>query len=509
VNLHPNGIWQVEANIIFTSITDQLNTVKSYKVVRDLKLRKFTTDPSKDLLALIDLPEEVELPVGALRATNLTPHLGQVRILHSVLSGLIEQRKRTGNLQFQAYPNGRQFGKTRLIDTILWLGATIPSDVFGPPEVLLISDTYDHANIAWSTFYQRIEGTPALKNLIARTSVSEHSLTLKTGAMIFVRSADRPSSLSGMSPSLVIIDEAQFVSDMAMKVLLPSTITRMCPVLAFGIAEGSSWFQDWADKARDGHRQYVYNSFTTYANPMQTISAIDTMCESFDASHVLSNYLAEWPIIEGGKVYVNVNNCIDFAPNQKTNGVLIEPIENHFYVWGIDLGKHQDYTVIYGIDTVNGRCVFFDRFLDVFWPIQKQRIKEAVHYYKRGPIALDAAGIGDVIYDDLLDMGLWVEPIRTNIADEKMKLIHASKKALEEEIVKIPNIEVLIKELNAYSYQRLQSGRFRYSSPEGTHDDCVLAFMLACFMRQQYHINPLLSKPVERKPGYWDRRTDA
>jgi len=37
----------------------------------------------------------------------------------------------------------------------------------------------------------------------------------------------------------------------------------------------------------------------------------------------------------------------------------------------------------------------------------------------------------------------------------------------------------LVSELQAYTMERLPSGRFRYSAPAGMHDDTVIALALA------------------------------
>jgi hypothetical protein len=41
------------------------------------------------------------------------------------------------------------------------------------------------------------------------------------------------------------------------------------------------------------------------------------------------------------------------------------------------------------------------------------------------------------------------------------------------------NDPVLIGELQAYEMERLPGGSFRYSAPDGMHDDCVMSLALA------------------------------
>lgn len=61
----------------------------------------------------------------------------------------------------------------------------------------------------------------------------------------------------------------------------------------------------------------------------------------------------------------------------------------------------------------------------------------------------------------------------------KTNLIEALALAFEQGQIQILNDPVLVGELLAYESERLPSGLTRYSAPDGLHDDCVSALMLA------------------------------
>lgn len=61
----------------------------------------------------------------------------------------------------------------------------------------------------------------------------------------------------------------------------------------------------------------------------------------------------------------------------------------------------------------------------------------------------------------------------------KTDMIDSLSLAFEQGQIEILNDPVLVGELMAYESERLPSGLIRYSAPEGFHDDCVSALMLA------------------------------
>ena len=73
--------------------------------------------------------------------------------------------------------------------------------------------------------------------------------------------------------------------------------------------------------------------------------------------------------LEGeGTVFRKIKECI--------KGELREPQDSHQYVMGVDLAKHQDYTVITVVDLTDFQVVAFKRFNKLDWGYQVKIIKE-------------------------------------------------------------------------------------------------------------------------------------
>ena len=148
------------------------------------------------------------------------------------------------------------------------------------------------------------------------------------------------------------------------------------------------------------------------------------------------------------------------------------------FVIGVDLAKTQDFTVLTVINAQTGQVVEIERFNNISWVIQKERIKALAEKYNNARIVLDATGLGDPIFDDLYREGLNVIPFKFT-HQSKVKLIeHLAIMIENRKIYILPN-DTLINELSVFEYKESRSGVITYSAPEGYHDDCVISLALA------------------------------
>jgi hypothetical protein len=157
---------------------------------------------------------------------------------------------------------------------------------------------------------------------------------------------------------------------------------------------------------------------------------------------------------------------------------LESPKDGKIYCGGIDLAKTEDFSVVTIFDAVKRHMVFFDRFQRITWPEQKQRIIKAIKVYNNASMVLDSTGIGDAIYDDLIQDGIAVVPFKfTN--DSKKNLVQRLQVALEQRLISFPDIPELITELTEFEYSLTPGGNVTYSAPEGKNDDCVISLGLS------------------------------
>ena len=146
----------------------------------------------------------------------------------------------------------------------------------------------------------------------------------------------------------------------------------------------------------------------------------------------------------------------------------------------MDLAKLQDYTSICVFDRTTNNMVFIDRWKDLEWPFQVQKIKAIVQKYNNCPIVLDSTGIGDVVQDALNRESVGVISYKFT-EQSKKQLIEKLSIAIDNRMISILPVEELINELESYSYTIGPTGRIRYNAPQGQHDDLVIATALGCW----------------------------
>jgi len=161
-------------------------------------------------------------------------------------------------------------------------------------------------------------------------------------------------------------------------------------------------------------------------------------------------------------------------------GKLERPKPDETYILGVDLAKHVDFTVItiIRVEEDHTHVVYFDRFNQIDWSLQKMKIINAAKRYNNAQIIVDSTGVGDAIYEDLSNSGMNVKPFKFTSTSKKI-LIENLIVALENETISFPEIDELINELRIFGFDKSKiSGHVRYNAPSGYHDDCVIALAL-------------------------------
>jgi len=292
-------------------------------------------------------------------------------------------------------------------------------------------------------------------------------------AYIDFRSADRPENLEGFGYDKIFVNEAGIVLKdeyLWHNAIAPMMWDYQPSVVIGGTPKGRGLFHDLAIRGQDPDQtNYEFFHFTSFDNPMLPKQVMEeeikVMPERVKEQEVYAKFLDD-----SGVVFRNIN--------QIATARFEKPIPSRQYVMGVDLAKHQDYTVIVVYDRKTKRQVYQDRFNKLEWPFQKRRIRETSRHFNRASVYLDATGIGDPIYDDLARESIPVVPIKfTN--ESKKDLIEKMVIYAEQERLQIIPIAESIREFNNFTYDISSSGRIRYEAPTGFHDDIVIAHCLA------------------------------
>ena len=155
----------------------------------------------------------------------------------------------------------------------------------------------------------------------------------------------------------------------------------------------------------------------------------------------------------------------------------------HAYVAGVDWGRSKDYTAIAVLDASNGKMVALERFNQVGWELQRDRLAQIVKKWRPQVVWAEANSIGEPNIDALVRQGLPVRRFYTS-AKSKAPLIESLALAIERNDITLLDDPVLLGELADYKFDRLSNGSYRYGAPPGGHDDTVIATALAWYGSQ-------------------------
>lgn len=315
---------------------------------------------------------------------------------------------------------------------------------------------------------------------LCQANLTQKTITLVNGAVIWFKSGDKPDSLYGDDVYGAVIDEAsRFKEDAFYAVRSTLTFTRG-PIRIIGNVKGRrNWFFQMARRAEQGSADMGYHKITAadaIAADVLLTEEIEDARRNLPENVFRELYLAEPSDDEGNPFGIkSIQQCIKPLSDGKPR------------VWGWDLAKHHDWTVGVALDE-NGHACRFERF-QLPWNETMQRIIAAT---KRTPALVDSTGVGDPIVEMLQKTpGTKFEGYGFT-SPSKQKLMEGLAVAIHSEDISYPDGPIVL-ELEQFGFEYTRSG-VRYGAPEGFFDDCVCALALAN-MNRIHARRPLLIPP--------------
>lgn len=357
------------------------------------------------------------------------------------------------------------------IGCAMWLVAK----AWANPETLnwWTAPVYRQAKIGWAKCARM------LPREMLEVKGSTLEIFFPNGSIIEARTGEDPDKLLGEEVSALVIDEAPRFREESFNNLRTTISVTQAPVKAIGNPKGRNWFFRLFTKGLDSSEtEYksfampsakLVNGHAVSLSPYMPDSEVESARKLIPEMAFAELYLAEF-IEDSAGVFRNVKNCIR-GQLEKSDGV-------SNYGIGLDLAKHQDFSVMVIGNRSTNQVIGFERMNRLSWPLQKKLIIAKSKEFNNAQILMDATGIGDPIYDDLVAAGLNVEPYKFT-SESKQQLIEGLAVDIEQENIHFPDIPELINELQLFEYRVMpRSGKLQYSAPEGYHDDCVVALAL-------------------------------
>lgn len=352
-------------------------------------------------------------------------------------------------------------------------------------NIWIVAPTYDLAKRTWDYLEHWVPKiNKATGGKYITVNKSTHTMKSISGSKLALKSTDNPASLLGAGLDLMVVDEAARVSETAWKQYLYPTLTdRSGKAVLISTPWGKNWFYHLMLRGVSEDTQYAPYSYSHMKTEDNT--AIPNIKEEVELARVelpandfLQEYEAEF--VEGaGSVFRGVRDVlydVDFGGfpfiSEKYNA-------DSVYKGGVDLARLKDFTVMTMVDKgYRGdkvRVVAIDRFNEVDWKLQHPRLALMSEKYGNPRVDVETNNIGDVVIGEL---GSNFYPFTTT-SKSKKELINHLAVLIEQKKISIPNIPVLVNELEAYSYEVSSNGTIRYNAPAGYHDDMVMSLALA------------------------------
>jgi hypothetical protein len=336
-----------------------------------------------------------------------------------------------------------------------------------------------------------------------------------------IKSADDPESLQTAGPDFIWITEAQDIKEAAWNKLRP--MLNSSGRLGRGCIEGippfqrNHWFSKlfkWAqENPTEDYESFHATSFDNVFLSEKQKEAIRDEKSTMPEPVWERMYLAKQP--DGGGGFFRPSK-IEIAGKSRE---MLFPDESRRYVAGLDLGKKQDFTVFIIKDARTRESIHALEISGSDWVSQIDTIAAEIDRWKVGDIRVDSTGLGDVVFDHLLNAGLPVNPFKFS-AQSKYQLFQNYYIALEDETVYFPaSWSNLKKQLEDISIRQSGNGSYLFYNETGQHDDWVdaeLLALMACdppgydkgeyaYLRPIHRIDPIRPRPVKRPTQFLTR----
>lgn len=364
------------------------------------------------------------------------PHPGQFRIMN--------EAKR-----FNVLDCGRRWGKSIMaVDLLCKIALSgYPVGYFAPTYKLL-DGTYN-------------ECLSALSEVISRKH--EHQfIELPTKGRIEFWSLENPLAGRSRKYKVVVIDEASFTKDLLQRwneAIRPTLTDYKGDAWFLSTPKGKNDFYKLYQRGVSGEPNWISWQMPTITNPHIDPEEIEDARKDLPELAFRQEYLAEFLENAANPFGItHIQQCI--YPLSQAPAV----------VFGIDLAKKHDWTVIIGMDQNKNVC-YFDRF-QLPWHDTKQKILAL----PKARLVIDSTGSGDPIVEDIQRTRSDAEGYMFT-SRSKQQLMEGLAFSIQNRAISFPD-GIIVDELSDFEYEYTKSG-VKYTAPVGLHDDCVCALALA------------------------------
>ena len=305
-----------------------------------------------------------------------------------------------------------------------------------------------------------------------KISETNHRIEFPDGGEISIRSTHYPDNLRGAGLNFAVLDEAAFMEpDVWPQIIRPMLLERRGSAIFLSTPYGRNHFWELYKIGLDPEEaEWQSFHFPSIENPYISAEELAIIQRTTPERVFREEYLAEF-LTDAGQVFRGIAEAVMDNP-------ITQPNPEHRYIMGVDWGREHDYTCLTVMDMNTAQMVAIDRFNQIGWKLQRQRLKRLYDVWQPVVIWAEENSIGSPNIEQLQSEGLPVQPFQTT-SRSKAPLIEGLALAIERGEIGLLKDDVLLHELASYTMERLPGGGYRYSAPAGGHDDTVMSLALA------------------------------
>lgn len=380
------------------------------------------------------------------------PHAAQQKVIDS-------------KARFKVLMSGRRFGKS-LVAQILAI-----QDILNGKLVAYLAPSNQYID-GPDGFFQAIYNFLP-EQLIKASNKNSSTIELHTGGIIRFFSGEAIDNFRGKKFHKVIIDEAAFVSDLEKawtESIRPTLTDYKGDALFISTPKGRNYFDALFIKGKNHEDGFESFHFTSFDNPHIDPAEIEAARSTLPDAIFKQEYLAlpgEDADNPFGIEYIKKNIVSESEFSQKET-----------VVFGIDVARNHDFTVVVGLDE-EGRMTYFDRF-QMTWEMTKERLSKL----PAKPLkVMDQTGVGAVLLETLQLIVPNIEGF-TFTGQSKPTIIYELVKAVQDG--KITYNQTTADEMAVFVYKTTSTGHVKFEAASGYKDDCVCALAIANHYRKYF-----------------------
>jgi hypothetical protein len=359
--------------------------------------------------------------------------------------------------RFKVVRCGRRFGKTILGITTMAVGA-VQGQSWG-----WFAPTYALLDDPWRDFSRR------LAPITVKANKQEKRISLTTGGTLDFWTMDGDDPGRSRKYHGIVIDEAGLVPHMIdtwNAAIRPTLTDYKGTALILGTPKGRRGFQEmflWGEQGRDGWASFKGKTIDNPAIDPAEVHAAKAYYAGIGRLDIFRQEFEGEPCADGGNPFGwdAIAACVG------------ELSQRNPVVFGIDLAKSSDWTVVVGLDD-EGRVCILERWQSDW----KQTLNTIRRTIGDVPTTIDSTGVGDPIVEQLCRECPNVEGFKFT-STSKQQLMEGLAAAIHGRSITIPS-GWLVAELESFEFE-YRGSRVAYSAPPGLHDDGVCALALAVY----------------------------